>query len=252
MCTSEESLRLLVDPAGDGVGNMALDEAALEHVSSGRGAPTLRLYRWSEPTISLGYFQAFAEYEALPPPAGELSVVRRLTGGGAILHDWEVTYSLALPVGHRLLKRSTTGLYQTMHEVIRRALARFDVVARRRGQCSEDSFRRGPFFCFSRQHCEDLVVGENKLVGSAQRRTRTGVLQHGSIILGSRYGQQECATAGLEADEDRIQALADALTEEFSDVTGLTLEDGSRSGEERSRADDLAAKYRSRDWMRRL
>ena len=252
MPVNDESLRLLIDPPREGVSNMALDEAVLEYVSSGRGAPTLRLYRWSEPTISLGYFQPFAEYEALASPAGELSVVRRLTGGGAILHDWELTYSLALPVGHRLLERSTTALYGTMHEVIRRALARFDVKARRRGECVEDSFRRGPFFCFSRQHCEDLVVGEKKLVGSAQRRTRTGVLQHGSIILGSRYEQQECAVAGLAEDEDRIQAFADAFAEEFSEATGLTLEAGSRSDEEESRAGDLAVKYRSRDWMRRL
>ena len=76
MHASDESLRLLVDPPREGVSNMALDEAALEVVSSGRGAPTLRLYRWSEPTISLGYFQPFAEYEALASPAGDLSVVR--------------------------------------------------------------------------------------------------------------------------------------------------------------------------------
>ena len=79
--------RILQDSPLDGPTNMARDEALLDRVGDGSSPPTLRLYQWDPPTISLGYFQKYADYEALDPPAGELAVVRRPTGGGAILQD---------------------------------------------------------------------------------------------------------------------------------------------------------------------
>ena len=82
---------------------MARDEALLTLVGTSQSPPTVRLYQWNPPTISLGYFQHYGDYVSLPPPAGTLPVVRRLTGGGAILHDLELTYSLTLPTGHQLL-----------------------------------------------------------------------------------------------------------------------------------------------------
>ncbi len=84
--TSAE-IRLVNDESLDGAINMARDEALLDGVRSGTSPATLRLYEWAAPTVSLGYFQPYAQYETLAPPAGELPVVRRLTGGGAILHD---------------------------------------------------------------------------------------------------------------------------------------------------------------------
>src|SRR5580765_2945407 len=88
------SFRLFIDDPLDAVTNMARDESLLESVGRGESPPTLRLYQWSPAAISLGYFQDYAEFEALPAPAGTLAVVRRQTGGGAILHDLELTYSL--------------------------------------------------------------------------------------------------------------------------------------------------------------
>jgi lipoate-protein ligase A len=247
---SHTVLRFLTDPPQCGAMNMALDEALLECVGQGESPLTLRFYRWSPPTISLGYFQAYAEYEALPPPAGELAVVRRLTGGGAILHDLELTYSLTLPNGHPLLVDGPTALYGKAHAVFARALSAFGVEAVPRGECDEDSVRRGPFFCFSRQHRDDLVLGPGKLAGSAQRRTRTAVLQHGSIILGSRFEQQECAPAGLELGDERIRQLTAAICTEFARSTELTLQPGQWSDEEITRAMELRAKYESQEWNR--
>src|SRR3970040_852910 len=105
-------LRVLDDPPLDGPTNMAGDEALMTLVGTDDSPPTLRLYQWIEPTISLGYFQHFVDYRALPPPAGELPVVRRLPGGGAILHDLELTYSLSLPAGHGLLAHGPSRLYE--------------------------------------------------------------------------------------------------------------------------------------------
>ena len=110
-------MRLLIDEPADGVTNMARDEALLDWVGRGAAPPTLRFYRWEPPTISLGYFQAYSEFEKLPPPAGELAVVRRTTGGGAILHDREWTYSLALPASHPLAAGGKAPkLYELMHD----------------------------------------------------------------------------------------------------------------------------------------
>ena len=94
---TKHTIRVIHDPALDGPTNMARDEALLSRVGRGASVPTLRLYQWDPPTVSLGYFQKYAEYECLGPPAGGLPVVRRQTGGGAILHDLELTYSLTLP-----------------------------------------------------------------------------------------------------------------------------------------------------------
>ena len=87
-------------------------------VGSSDSPPTLRFYQWNPPTISLGYFQRYADYEALDRPQDRLPVVRRLTGGGAILHDLELTYSLSLPVDHPLVVAGPNQLYEIMHDAI--------------------------------------------------------------------------------------------------------------------------------------
>jgi len=227
---------------------MARDEALLERVGQGESPATLRFYFWERPTISLGYFQAYADYESLPPPAGELAVVRRTTGGGAILHDREITYSLSLPVAHALLEDGPTALYARMHAAIIAALGP-RVSAALRGCGQDDRAQRGPFFCFARRHRDDVVLGGQKLAGSAQRRTRQAVLQHGSLILERRFAQQECAELALAgADAPRLMAdIAAALAL----AEGLTIESGAWSEAELAAADRLQPKYASPAWTRR-
>jgi len=191
-----EPALLLIDDPLDGPANMGRDEALLR--SCGPRSPIiLRFYAWSPPTISLGYFQDYDDYEKLPPPAGSLAVVRRTTGGGAILHDREVTYSITMPIRHRLVEGRPYRLYELAHEAIIAAIgggARlFGTGLRSCGQ----SARRGPFFCFERRHDLDVVIDDHagggltaKIAGSAQRRTAQAILQHGSIILDSRFPQQ--------------------------------------------------------------
>ncbi len=189
------ALRWLDEPPLDGAANMARDEALLQLVGQGLSPPTMRFYRWREPTVSLGYFQAFAEYAALPPPAAGLPVVRRQTGGGAILHDLELTYALVLPAGHPLV--GTSGprrLYDHVHAAFSHLLTGLSVPVRSGMPCPGRCAHDGPFFCFERHSPYDLLADGRKLMGSAQRRTATAVLQHGSLILDSRFPQQRCAT----------------------------------------------------------
>lgn len=166
---------------------MARDEHLLY---SGQVQPAaLRLYAWDPPTISLGYFQRLSDAAALPPPLGELAVVRRSTGGGAILHDWEITYCLVLDAAVAVARQAPTALYRLVHEVWR------DVLGPAAGaELAPDDFplptpRSGPFFCFARPGRTDLIIGAGKLLGSAQRRIPGRVLQHGSLLLGQRFPQ---------------------------------------------------------------
>lgn len=171
------SCRLLVeDEPRTGVWNMAFDEALLE-AASRRGESILRLYRWSEPTLSLGYFQKTVPTD-LPQALQSLPRVRRLSGGGAILHHFEWTYSCAIPRTHPLAQR-TERLYEVVHGALIRSLSDLQVDARLRGDSSEAE----PFLCFLRGDARDVVVAHQKVAGSAQRRRRGAVLQHGSVLL---------------------------------------------------------------------
>lgn len=172
--------RLIVDAGASGAWQMAVDEVLLE-TAAGGGGPSLRFYGWSEPTLSLGYFQRFEDARR-HPPSRDCPRVRRQTGGGAILHDHELTYSLALPETHRLAVRATQ-LYEAVHEALRRALDDFGIAAALRADDDEGRTGGEPFLCFQRRTRYDVLVGTTKVCGSAQRRRRGAILQHGSLLL---------------------------------------------------------------------
>ncbi len=242
--------RLLIDSPADGVSNMARDEALFVLAGEGASPPTMRFYKWDPPTISLGYFQSYGEYESLAPPAGDLAVVRRTTGGGAILHDREWTYSIAMPASHPLVQAGATQLYDLVHAALIDTLALLGVRAERCLLSDDSSAGRGPFFCFDRRHCTDVLLDGDKLAGSAQRRTKTAILQHGSIILANRYDQHHVA-----AITNHVVLVVDALLTPFVDALeqrlGVKFEEGEWSKDELARADDLAAKYSGEEWTRR-
>src|SRR5688500_7762020 len=114
------------DPPARGSWNMALDEALLHRAAEGAPA-VLRFYEWQEPTLSLGYFQRYADWVCHSASAG-CAVVRRATGGGAILHDRELTYSCVLPPGHSL-GRHAADLYNAIHDSIVAVLAEHGLTA---------------------------------------------------------------------------------------------------------------------------
>jgi len=249
------TLRLLVDDPMDGPANMAVDEAMLAAVGAGAAAATLRLYRWRPATLSLGYFQAFADIADQSPQVQTLAVVRRTTGGGAIIHADELTYSLVLPDGD-----GETGtaaeLYTMMHAAIAAAASAlaggaYAVSPAESAGESSAGGRGGPFMCFARRSRFDLLAGADKLAGSAQRRTKQAVLQHGSIILARTYPDQPCAAmseiAGREVTFDQA---ADALVAAVA-AGGTKLIPARLTDIERRALDDLRAKHLSEDWLKR-
>jgi len=244
-------LRVLQDDALDGPCNMARDEALLERVGRGQSPPTLRLYQWIEPTISLGYFQHFADYERLEPPLAGLPVVRRPTGGGAILHDLELTYCLVVDANHELLSHGPNRLYEQMHRAMIEALAMLGADAAWSNVTDDSTPSRGPFFCFARRHRYDLLTDNHKIAGSAQRRTRRGLLQHGSIILASRFAQHSPIRLNVPFDQ-AVQRMRRDLALNAADTMGVNLEPGDWTADEVAEARLLIPKYAGWEWTRRM
>ncbi len=160
--------------------NMAIDAQLLADAVE-KGESTLRFYRWDQPTISLGYFQK--SDTPIPDDLAGLPVVKRLSGGGAILHDQELTYSIALAKSHPWT-RDPSRLYVLVHDHIIAILEAKGLTCRLRGDQEADPSNKS-FLCFSRADANDIVADPGKIVGSAQRRRRGSVLQHGSLILSS-------------------------------------------------------------------
>jgi lipoate-protein ligase A len=167
--------RLLPAAVAPGPWNMAADDALLE--SAAAGVASLRFYGWTEPTLSLGYFQPSGPARAYPGLAG-LARVRRPTGGAALVHHRELTYALALPPGGAWQSAGTSWLVR-MHAVLQSALARLGVVTR---LCEREE-KFGDVLCFLHHTPGDLLVEGHKVVGSAQRKMRGALLQHGGILL---------------------------------------------------------------------
>jgi lipoate-protein ligase A len=247
--------RLLIDPPLTGPPNMARDEALLEACSGYNETPALRFYSWNPATISLGYFQDYTELERLESPAGELAVVRRTTGGGAILHDLEVTYSLVMPINHPLIHGRPNELYRLAHRAIIEAIgppAR--MLGKGGGHCDESS-HRGPFFCFARRHDLDVVVPDSKgpggfakIAGSAQRRTSRAILQHGSIILDTRFTQQPVATWKNFGGTTDFDAAVARLIPTFEAALQMPLVTDYWRNKDLEVADRLESRYAGNDW----
>jgi lipoate-protein ligase A len=242
-------LHTLLDPALDGPTNMARDEHLLA-CDDWRPA-ALRLYAWTPPTLSLGYFQRFDDVARLPEDVRGLPVVRRTTGGGAILHDLEVTYCLVLDDSIPLARQGPVALYELAHRCWRDALAPDGLHA----ELAPDDFplptpRSGPFFCFQKPGRTDLVIAGRKLLGSAQRRIDGRVLQHGSLMLGQRFRSHPGADLGAPPVETVARwnnrfvtalAAALALTPRLAAWTDARLADVAARCE----------KYASETWTRR-
>jgi lipoate-protein ligase A len=232
-----------------GVRNMAIDEALLEAALE-RGECTVRWYRWQSATVSLGYFQDKDAAAAIPAFAG-LEVVRRLTGGGAILHHHEWTYSCAVGADHSL-SQTPSQIYEMVHERIIAGLAQIGVqAAALRG--TNKASAEGEFLCFGRGDSRDVVLQGRKIVGSAQRRRRGAVLQHGSLLLRrSEYAPQFPGVLDLAAcgpiDDDLICRLGGSI----GTIFGAPEIFGEHDDRIKARALDLEARYRALDWGRRV
>lgn len=176
--------RTIIDGPQPGAWNMAVDEVLLDRAAA-ENQIQLRLYAWEPATLSLGYFQRVAErHTHLPSRACPL--VRRPSGGGAILHDREITYCLAIP-GERT---DGAAVYRSVHAAFVGSLGKLGIQAALAPDVQPEH-ATAPFLCFQRRATGDVVVGSHKVIGSAQRRRRGALMQHGSILLQASHAAPE-------------------------------------------------------------
>jgi lipoate-protein ligase A len=157
--------------------NMAIDEALLEQAT----APSIRFYKWDHPALSFGYFGKFADVENHAP---QRDLARRWTGGGIVFHGDDLTYSIVIPATEPAFSESSRSIYERIHNALRDALVsegRDAVVAAvaDRGSGVSDADCNG--HCFANPVRADVLSNGRKIAGAAQRRTRRGLLQQGSI-----------------------------------------------------------------------
>ena len=269
-------VRLIIDPPLAGPWNMAVDELLLADAIENNVA-TLRFYQWSEPTLSLGYFQHYDE-RTQHVASRECTIIRRQSGGGAILHDRELTYSLALPGSHPLA-RQTGDLYNSVHQAFITVLtaARSSdmppATLRTRGEPTEPLPAAEPFLCFQRQSPGDVILVPDhpapaispqsiapvaagagwKVLGSAQRRHRGAILQHGSLLLEMSPAAPELlGLRDLTALNSEIDTLIMPVCTQLSTQLDLRLIPGEISASLESKAADLSnTKYSAAVWTKR-
>jgi lipoate-protein ligase A len=227
----------------DGPMNMAVDEVLW--TDAARGPCLVRLYAWADrPVLSLGYFQSAGEVRT-DPRLRDLPLVRRLTGGGAIVHDREITYSLALPA--RLVP-PTNRLYDCVHRAIAESLVCRGVPASVAGHCTDE--RAPDRLCFRRADRFAVRVRGVKVLGSAQRRRPDSVLMHGSLLLASSPAAPEVLGLNevLRTDCD-VALMRTAMRSAIAAALDLALQPIELAADVRQRAATLAdTKYRTIEW----
>lgn len=253
--------RLIIDRPALGAWNMAVDEVLLADAAE-NGIATLRFYQWSEPTLSLGYFQ---RYEDRQPHAAsrDCAAVRRQSGGGAILHDRELTYSLALPAGHPLAQQAEklyTAVHRAFIDVVGVLIAGRDSrwACKLRERDSDRPTEVEPFLCFQRRSRGDVVVFDEKwsdwkVLGSAQRRRRGAILQHGSLLLEKSPAAPELAGLRDLTGANLLPAeLAAGLSVRLGDILVARLSESPLPSGLQSAIDELTNhKYGSPVWTKR-
>lgn len=247
-----EAGRLILAGAAGGAANMAADSALLESLKE-RPLPTLRLYGWEPPCLSLGYFQRPEDVCDMDfVRAQGLGLARRPTGGGAILHHLEMTLALALPAGHPAAGGTLQESYARLAGPVRDLCQSLGAPCALRG--AEAGPARHEANCFAGSAATDLVAGADKLFGSAQRRKPWGLLFHGSLLLdidealwrgafGGRMGGGFTSLRRLTGTAFSREALEPALAGLYEGLLGQRLELGAMTPAEAAQAKGFEGRF---------
>lgn len=264
--------RLLESGPADGYWNMAVDEAILDAVVAGIAPPTLRVYAWQPAAVSLGFFQPLDDAIGLEEIEKRgFGLVRRPSGGRAILHKDELTYSVTVPEDAITDGHSVMGSYRAISRGIEAGLGLLGLgahLAERKGEARMKA-QGLPTVCFAKAAKCDMTVQGRKIVGSAQTRRRGVIMQHGSVPIhidpeehlavmpggGTDRESQEKLLAAACGVGDALgrpvsyDELAAALVQGFAERLDLTLEPGDLTDWEQARAQELREqKYLTHEW----
>jgi len=260
--------RLIADTGRTGAWNMAVDEAILQAVAGGNSPATLRFYGWEPPCLSLGRSQPHSEADLRACAKAGSGHVRRPTGGRAILHKDELTYSICLPLDDPRAAGDIVESYRRLSEGMAEGLRLLGVgVERAEPRSDSDGVSAA---CFDAPAGHEITVGGRKLLGSAQSRVRGALLQHGSLPLFGDIAaivdfltlparQRQALRARLRATALTLEEAAGrrvafheaakALRQGISEALNVRLEEGRLTSEEMASADALhAGKYATLEW----
>ena len=215
------------DAAHSAATNMAIDEALLEYATN----PAIRFYRWQSPALSFGYSGRFADVATYQQ---ERELVRRWTGGGIVFHGKDLTYSIVIPVDDPAFSESSMSIYEKIHRALADALeeaGRHPVLTGHADRSGGARVNDPGYSCFENPVRADVMIDGRKVAGAAQRRTRCGLLQQGSI-------------QGIDLEKGLARRFAEALSPDCSE---RKLDD-----KVLNRARELAEqKYSTDAWLRK-
>jgi lipoyl(octanoyl) transferase len=269
----KEPWRLLITPPAHGAWNMAADEAILEAVGRGDSLPTLRLYAWEPACLSLGYAQPLTDVDIPRLQGLGWELVRRPTGGRAVLHTDEITYSVIAPLNEPCLAGTVLESYSRLAAALEQTLRLLGLLVEVQEHPGTGGKTPNPV-CFEVPSTSEITSRGKKLVGSAQARRKEGILQHGSLPLTGDlrrilqvlvFPDEEARTRAsshlLERATTMETALgrvvswneaAQAYITAFRSVLDLDLQPGELDPQENTRTGQLvAAKYKTPDWNRK-
>ena len=263
----ETEWRLIDSGPCDAFYNMALDEALATEVRKGAAPPTLRLYGWDRPSLTLGCFQETADINIEYCRSHNIPIVRRPTGGRAILHGDELTYSFSAKTDSGPFSHGLLDSYRRISTAFSMALKKIGVSAESKKKREKDRVLGRSPLCFQSSSYGELLLENKKLVGSAQKRWSDGLLQQGSIPYLSHdeelkgiFGAEKTVslTNCMKALRDALPLLDEegfrkAVVSSFEEAFGVRLLLSAPSQEESLLAGELQRrKYLQTDWNFRL
>jgi lipoyl(octanoyl) transferase len=261
-----DNWRILFSPPADGAWNMALDEALLEAATAGRVLPTLRFFAWEPPTLSLGIAQPVSDVDLPALVQKGWGLVRRPTGGRAILHTDELTYSITTAESHPLAQGGVLESYRRFSRGLLAGLRLLGVDVHAEAEHSQGAMGA---ICFETPSSYEITAGGRKLIGSAQARPRGGVLQHGTLPLEGDLSRIVQVLTGPDKDAEHVHArattlaeasgrriswreCADAIQQGFQNEFGISFEEDAVTPEETQRAYQMVEdKYGNDKWNKR-
>lgn len=275
MATPLSAWRYILSGVDSGPTNMATDQAIQEAVAAGAAPPTLRLYAWDPPCLSLGFAQPAAQIDRARARSLGWDIVRRPTGGRAILHTDELTYSIVLPESDPLVAGGVLESYHRLSQGIVAGLERLGLHVEVQPGIPLSQAEREKPVCFEAPSAYEITWQGRKVAGSAQVRRRQTVLQHGTIplagdisriCLGLAFESEDARQEARETLRTRAATLSDllghtvtwddaaqALSQGMSQALGIVLQAGTLSAAEQARRDVLAADtYASDGWTHRV
>jgi len=268
--------RVIKSPPASAEYNMALDEAFLFSTSQFLSPPTLRLYSWHPPAISIGYAQKINDVDPSALAKNQWGLVRRPTGGKAILHIDELTYSITAPLNDPIMAGSLLESYRRISAALQKSLEFLGISTSADHQYSNESGQKNiDAVCFKTPSNYEITWKGKKLIGSAQARKAGGVLQHGSLPLFGdlaritkvlNYASQNDRDTAAQQTLDRAVTLeeaaghpitweqvSEALIAGFSSQFGIQLMLDEPTQNELAEAEKLVqTKYASSSWTNRI